>query len=118
MSTLRNKVQLIGNVGNTPETTAFESGKKVTRFSLATNESYHNGDGKKVQQTDWHNVVAWGKQADVIEKYVSKGKEVAIEGKLTSRSYENKAGEKKFITEVLVSEILLLGNKENSSNAE
>ena len=85
---------------------------------MATNESYHNGDGTKVQQTDWHNVVAWGKQADVIEKYVSKGKEVAIEGKLTSRSYENKAGEKKFITEVLVSEILLLGNKENSSNAE
>lgn len=118
MSTLRNKVQLIGNVGNTPETTTFESGKKATRFSLATNESYHNGDGKKVQQTDWHNIVAWGKQADVIEKYVSKGKEVAIEGKLTSRSYENKAGEKKFITEVLVSEILLWGNKENSSNAE
>ena len=118
MSTLRNKVQLIGNVGNTPETTTFESGKKVTRFSLATNESYHSGDGKKVQQTDWHNVVAWGKQADVIEKYVSKGKEVAIEGKLTSHSYENKAGEKKFITEVLVSEILLLGNKENNSSAE
>ena len=118
MSTLRNKVQLIGNVGNTPETTTIESGKKIIRFSLATNESYHNGDGKKVQQTDWHNVVAWGKQADVIEKYVSKGKEVAIEGKLTSRSYENKAGEKKFLTEVLVSEILLLGNKENSSNAE
>ena len=118
MSTLRNKVQLIGNVGNTPETTTFESGNKITRFSLATNESYHNGDGKKVQQTDWHNVVAWGKQADVIEKYVSKGKEVAIEGKLTSRSYENKAGEKKFITEVLVSEILLLGNKENNPNAE
>ena len=118
MSTLKNKVQLIGNVGNTPEPTTFESGKKVTRFSLATNESYHDGDGKKVQQTEWHNVVAWGKQADVIEKYVSKGKEVAIEGKLTSRSYENKAGEKKFITEVLVSEILLLGNKENNSNAE
>ena len=118
MSTLRNKVQLIGNVGNTPETTTFESGKKVTRFSLATNEFYHNGNGEKVQQTDWHNVVAWGKQADVIEKYVGKGKEVAIEGKLTSRSYENNAGEKKFITEVLVSEILLLGSREINSNAE
>lgn len=118
MSTLRNKVQLIGNVGNTPEITTFESGKKVARFSLATNESYHNGDGQKVQQTDWHHVVVWGKQADVIEKYVAKGKEVAIEGKLTSRSYENKAGEKKFITEVLVSEILLLGNKENTSKGE
>ena len=118
MSTLRNKVQLIGNVGNTPEITTFESGKKVTRFSLATNESYRNGDGEKVQQTDWHNVVAWGKQADLIEGYVSKGKEVAIEGKLTSRSYENKAGEKKFITEVLVNEILLLGNRESHSNAE
>lgn len=115
MSTLRNKVQLIGHVGQSPETTTFDSGKKVTRFSLATNETYHNGDGKKVQQTQWHNLIAWGKQADVIEKYVEKGNEVAIEGKLTSRTYENELGEKRIITEVLVREILLLGNKRSNT---
>ncbi len=112
MSNLRNNVQLIGNVGNTPETTTFESGKKVTRFSLATNEFYYVED-EKTQQTYWHNLVAWGKQADIIEKYVGKGKEIAISGKLTSRSYEDKEGEKQFVTEVIIQEVLLLGSKSN-----
>ena len=111
MSNLRNQVQLIGNVGNTPEIKNFESGKKVCSFSLATNEYYHK-EGEKIQQTDWHNVVAWGKQAQLIEKYVDKGKEVAIRGKLTSRSYETETGEKRYVTEILVSEILFLGNRE------
>ena len=112
MSTLRNKVQLIGNVGQTPEIRNLESGKKVASFSIATNEFYKNSKGEKVQDTQWHNVVTWGKQAELIEKYVDKGKEVAIRGKLTSRSYETQSGEKRYVTEILVNEILFLGNKE------
>jgi single-strand DNA-binding protein len=111
MSTLKNKVQLIGNVGNEPEITNLESGKKVAKFSIATNESYKNAQGEKVQNTQWHNIVAWGKIAEIVEKYVGKGKEVALEGKLTSRSYETKEGEKRYVTEVVVDEILLLGIK-------
>jgi len=111
MSTLKNKVQLIGNVGATPDITTLEDGNKVARFSLATNESYKNKKGEKVTETQWHTVVAWGKTADIIESYVDKGKELAIEGKLTSRSYEDKKGDKRYITEVVANEILLLGSK-------
>ena len=111
MSTLRNKVQLIGNVGNEPEITNLESGKKVAKFSVATNEFYKDSKGEKQQDTQWHNIVAWGKIAEIVEKYVGKGKEVALEGKLTSRSYETKEGEKRYVTEVVVDEILLLGIK-------
>ena len=111
MSTLRNKVQLIGNLGQDPEIVNLESGKKLAKFSLATNESYKNAEGEKITQTDWHNLVAWNKTADIIEKYVTKGKEIAIEGKLTSRSYEDKEGQKKYITEVVVNEVLMLGAK-------
>jgi len=117
MSTLKNKVQLIGNVGNEPEVKTLESGKKVANFSMATNETYKNSNGEKVQNTQWHNIVAWGKIAEIIEKYVGKGKEVAIEGKLTSRSYEAEAGEKRYVTEVVANEILLLGIK-GEENAE
>ena len=109
MSTLRNKVQLIGNLGQDPEIVNLESGKKLAKFSLATNESYKNAEGEKITQTDWHNLVAWNKTAEIIEKYVTKGKEIAIEGKLTSRSYEDKEGQKRYITEVVVNEILMLG---------
>jgi single-strand DNA-binding protein len=111
MSTLKNKVQLIGNVGNEPEITNLESGKKVAKFSIATNEFYKNSNGEKEQNTQWHNIVAWGKIAEIVEKYVGKGKEVALEGKLTSRSYETKEGEKRYVTEVVIDEILLLGIK-------
>lgn len=112
MSTLRNKVTLIGNVGQEPEIRDLESGKKVAKISLATNESYKNGKGEKITDTQWHNLVAWGKTAEIIEKYVTKGKEIAIEGKLTSRSYEDKEGNKRYVTEVVVSEILLLGGND------
>jgi len=117
MSTIRNKVQLIGNVGNDPEMTVLESGKKVIRFSLATNENYKNGKGEKVQNTDWHNIVAWGKTAEIIETYASKGKQIAIDGKLTSRSYETKEGDKRYITEVVVSEVLLLSSNTENQGA-
>ena len=112
MSTLRNNVQLIGNVGQEPTITQLESGKKVARISLATNENYKNSKGEKQTDTNWHTVIAWGKTADIIEKYVSKGKEVAIEGKLTSRSYEDKEGNKRYVTEVVANEILLLGGND------
>jgi single-strand DNA-binding protein len=109
MNTLRNKVQLIGNLGNDPEIVNLESGKTLAKFSVATNESYKNAQGEKVTDTQWHNIVAWGKTAQIIEKYVGKGKEVAIEGKLTTRSWEDKDGVKRYSTEVVCSELLILG---------
>ena len=111
MSTLRNKVQLIGNLGNAPEIINLESGKKLAKFSLATNENYKNAQGEKQTETQWHNIVAWNKTAELIEKYVEKGREIAIEGKLTSRSYDDKDGNKRYVTEIIVSELLLLGSK-------
>ena len=111
MNTLRNKVQLIGNLGNNPEIISLESGKKLARFSLATNESYTNAKGERITNTQWHSLVAWGKVADIVENYLEKGKEIAIEGKLTNRSYETKEGEKRYTTEIVVNELLMLGNK-------
>lgn len=110
MSTLRNKVQLIGHVGNDPEIKTFDGGKKLANFTLATNESYKNDKGEKVEETQWHKLVAWGKTAEIIEKYVSKGKEIAIEGKLSHKSYEDKDGIKRYVTEIVATEILLLGS--------
>ena len=109
MNALRNKVQLIGHVGNDPEIKNLDGGKKVANLTIATNDTYKNEKGEKVEQTEWHKVVAWGKTAEIIEKYVTKGKEIAIEGKLTHRSYDDKNGEKRYITEVVVNDILLLG---------
>jgi single-strand DNA-binding protein len=111
MSTLRNKVQLIGNLGNTPEIINLESGKKLAKFSLATNESYKNAKGETIKETQWHNLVAWGKTVDIVSKYLQKGSEVAIEGKLVSRSYDDKNGNKKYVTEIVVNELLMLGGK-------
>ena len=112
MNNLRNKVQLIGNLGQAPEIISFENGNKLAKMRLATNEFYKNAKGEKVQETQWHNVIAWGKQADIFEKYIKKGQEIAVEGKLITRSFETKEGEKRFKTEVQVSEILMLGGKE------
>lgn len=109
MYALKNKVQLIGNLGNAPEVKTTESGKKLARFSVATNESYRNAKGEKVTETTWHNLVAWGKVAEIAEKYLNKGKEVAVEGKLINRNYTDKDGNKKYITEVEVNEILMFG---------
>ncbi|WP_289663775.1 single-stranded DNA-binding protein [Flavobacterium panacagri] len=108
MNAMKNRVQLIGNVGNDPEVKTLESGKKLVHLTIATNDVYRNEKGDKVEQTEWHRVTAWGKVAEIIEKFVVKGKEVAVEGKLTHRSYDDKNGEKRYITEVVVNEILLL----------
>lgn len=101
---------MIGHLGNAPEVKNTQSGKKLARFSIATNEIYRNSKGEKVKETTWHTLVAWGKIADIVEKYLNKGSEVAVEGKLISRSYD-KEGIKKYITEVEVGELLMLGNK-------
>jgi len=111
MYTLKNKVQLIGNLGNAPEVKNTESGKKLARFSIATNEVYRNAKGEKVKETTWHNLIAWGKVAEIVEKYLNKGSEIAIEGKLITRSHTDASGVKRYITEVEVNELLMLGNK-------
>jgi single-strand DNA-binding protein len=105
---MKNSVQLIGHVGQEPEIKNLEAGKKVANISIATNDVYYKENGDKVEKTEWHKVTAWGKLADLIEKYVTKGKEIAIEGKLTHRSYDDKEGNKRYITEVVANEILLL----------
>ncbi|MRX69225.1 single-strand binding protein [Flavobacterium resistens] len=108
MNEMKNRVQLIGNVGGEPEIRTLETGKKVAHLTIATNDYYKNDKGEKVQQTEWHRVTAWGKVAEIIEKYVVKGKEIAVEGKLTHRSYDDKNGEKRYVTEVIVNDVLLL----------
>ena len=111
MYALKNKVQLIGNLGHAPEVRTTETGQKLVKFSVATNEIYRNANGEKIKETQWHNLVAWGKVAEIVEKYLTKGKEVAIEGKLINRSYNDKDGNKKYITEIQVNELLMLGVK-------
>ncbi len=118
MYALKNKAQLIGHIGAAPDVRSFEDGKKWTRFSLATNETYRNAQGVKVTDTQWHHLVAYGKVAELIEKYVAKGSEIAIEGKLINRSYTDKEGIKKYVTEVQVSELLLLGANAAKAAAE
>ena len=114
MNSLRNSVRLIGNLGADPEVKEFAKGKKVVKLNLATNETYTNQEGNKITDTCWHNLVAWGKTALFAEKYLGKGTEVAIEGKLTSRSYTDKDGKKKYFTEIVVNDILMLGKKSSS----
>ena len=112
MNTLMNHVQLIGRLGNDPEVRSFESGKQMATFSLATNETYYNNKGEKVTDTQWHNIVVWGKKVDVVQNYLSKGSEIALEGKLINRSYE-KDGERKYITEISLNELLMMGSKKD-----
>jgi single-strand DNA-binding protein len=111
MSTIRNHVQLIGNLGEDPKITVLESGKKVARFSLATNEYYKNEKDEKTQNTEWHRIVAWGRTAEIIEKYAGKGNEMGVVGKLKTRTYTTVDGNQGYVTEVEAKEILLLGNK-------
>jgi single-strand DNA-binding protein len=111
MNALRNKVQLIGHLGADPESKETENGKKLVRFSLATNETYKSAAGDKVTETQWHNLVAWGKTAEFAQKYLNKGAEVVVEGKLLTRNYLDKEGVKKYYTEILVNELLIVGSK-------
>lgn len=111
MNALRNKVLLIGNLGQDPEVTENENGSKRARFSIATNETYRNTAGEKVTDTQWHQIVAWGKLADIVANYLVKGKEVAVEGKLIHRQYDTAEGQRKYVTEVRCNELLLLGGQ-------
>lgn len=108
---MKNSVQLIGHVGQEPEIKNLEGGKKLANFSIATNEVYYRENGDKVEKTEWHRVTAWGKTADIIERFVTKGKEIAIGGKLSHRSYDDKDGIKRYVTEVIADEVLLLGKQ-------
>jgi single-strand DNA-binding protein len=109
MNSLKNKVHLIGNLGINPEIKTMNDGKKLARMTIATNDSYRNSQGERVNETQWHNIVAWGKTAELFERYTKVGSKVAIEGKLVSRSYTDKTGNKRQATEVVVNELLLLG---------
>jgi single-strand DNA-binding protein len=111
MSSLKNSVRLIGNLGQNPEVKDLSNNNKLAKFSIATSETYNNEKGEKVTETNWHNIIAWGKLAGVAEKFLQKGREVAVEGKLTTRNYTDKEGNKKYVTEVVANEILLLGAK-------
>jgi single-strand DNA-binding protein len=111
MKSLRNSVQLIGNLGADPEVKKFDNGKMLARFKVATNETYQNAKGEKVKETQWHNVIMWGKTAEIAEKYLNKGQEIALEGKLTTNTWEDKEGVKRYSTEIVASELLMLGKK-------
>lgn len=113
MKNLRNSVQLIGRLGQDPEVRTLTTGKKLTTFSLATSDYYRNAKGEKVEDTQWHNVVAWGKVGEIAAEYLAKGEEVALEGKLTHRSYENNAGEKRYVTEINLNELLMIGGRKS-----
>ncbi len=115
MNSLRNRVQLIGNLGQDPETKVLESGKKVTRFTLATDDNFRNADGQKISEPTWHNIVAWNGLADVAGRFLKKGKEVAVEGRIVYRSYEDKKGVTKYVTEIVLNELLLLRSSKGST---
>ena len=112
MNALKNRVQLIGHLGNDPEVKTFDGNRTLAKFSMATNEVYKKEGGEKVSETQWHNIVAWNGTAKIIEKLLKKGSEVIVEGKLTSRSWDDKEGNKHYMTEVVANEILLLKSKE------
>ena len=112
MKDLRNRVQLIGNLGMDPEVKKFDGGRTMTKFSLATSQSYNNAQGEKVNDTQWHNLVLWGRVAETAGKYLKKGSEITAEGKIIYRSYEAKDGQTKYITEIVVSDFLMMTKKQ------
>ncbi|WP_421811319.1 single-stranded DNA-binding protein [Flagellimonas sp.] len=118
MSNFRNHVQLIGNVGEDPKITLLDGGRKVARFPMATNEYYTNAQGEKIQNTDWHQIVAWGKTADILEKYTAKGSEIGVQGKIKTRSYTTEDGNQRYVTEIVAEEILLMGSKPTNDTAK
>lgn len=111
MNALRNKVQLIGHLGMDPEIKSLDGGKKLAKMSIATNETYKNNKGEKITETQWHNLIAWGKTAEICEKFLKKGSELAVEGKLINRNYTDKEGIKRYVTEIEVHEVLMLDSK-------
>jgi single-strand DNA-binding protein len=111
MKDLRNRVQLIGNLGMDPEVKKFDNGRTMAKFSLATSQSYTNAQGEKIQDTQWHNLVLWGKPAETAGKYLKKGSGITAEGKIVYRSYETKERQTKYITEIVVSDFMMMPRK-------
>ena len=107
-----NKVILVGNLGKDPEVRHLDNNRAVANFSIATSENYKNKLGEKVTNTEWHNVVFWSPLAEIAEKYLQKGKQVYIEGKMVTRSYEDKEGQTKYVTEVVGRNLVMLGSKD------
>jgi single-strand DNA-binding protein len=117
MSSLANRVTLIGNLGQDPETKTTESGKKLVHFTLATKEGFKNAEGQRINETTWHNIVAWNGLADIAGKYLRKGNEVAVEGRIVYRTYEDKKGVTKNTTEIVLSDLELLRNGNGKGKA-
>lgn len=117
MSSL-NKVMLIGRLGKDPEMQYFESGAVKASFSLATSESYKNKEGQRVENTEWHNLVLWGKGAEIAEKYLKKGKQIYVEGSIKTRSWEAQDGTKRYMTEINVLTFKMLGNREDDNDGQ
>ncbi len=111
MKNLRNSVQLIGRLGQDPEVRELTTGRKLTTFSVATSDTYTNADGDKIEDTQWHNIVAWGKVGEIASEHLTKGAEVCLQGKLIHRTYENKEGEKRYVSEINLNEMVMLGGK-------
>lgn len=118
MNQLRNQVQLIGHLGHDPEVKHFANDKIVAKFPLATSETYRNGQGVKTTDTQWHNIVIWGKLAKVAEEYLQKGMQIAIKGKLTHRIYEDKDGMKRTITEIITFDLIMLSTGKKMEKVE
>jgi single-strand DNA-binding protein len=117
-NSLRNRVSLIGNLGQDPQIRDLENGRKVASFTIATNQGFRNAEGQKVQETTWHNIVAWNGLAETAAKYLRKGREVALEGRIAYRTYEDKQGVTKYITEIVLSDILFLQSSKGISEEE
>jgi single-strand DNA-binding protein len=117
MNTLRNKVQLIGHLGNAPEVKTLETGNTLAKMRIATSEVYKNAAGEKVTTTQWHTVIAWGKTAEIAGRYLTKGSEVMIEGRLTYREYTTSDGQKRTATEIVVNDLMLMGKKPAEAGA-
>jgi single-strand DNA-binding protein len=111
MNSIRNNVRLVGHLGSNPEVKEISTGRKLARLSLATNETFKRNNGESVTETQWHNLIAWGKTAEIVEKYLQKGQEICIDGKLQNRTWEDEEGKKHYATEVVVNELLMVGRK-------
>ena len=116
MYNLKNNVQLIGHLGKDPEIKETSAGKKYAKFSLATSDTYKNQAGEKITDTQWHNIIFWGKTAEIAEKYLKTGSKCAVQGKLIYDNYEDQDGNKKYFTQIRGNELLLLDKRENTAS--
>ncbi len=112
MGNLRNRVQLIGNLGMDPEPVIFENNSKLVKFSLATTDVYYDNKGEKREETQWHSIVCWGNTAEIAQKYLKKGSTIAVDGKIIYKNYDDKEGRKRYFTEIVMTEMVMLSKKD------